>query len=176
MARLSEVNQGLYASFVRPVVRAATPPQAAEALRHLHPNRLRFSLFSDRNPFMAAVAPLAGSIRQNRLTVAAGNPLAEFEHGASEWIQFWLRSWGSARDTLVEQFFLSAYGSPVLQACTGLAADNAGARRHVERDVAREAAASAARAACEAAMDLGGVVEAFVRAVLYVAAPSRTCG
>ena len=172
VARLSEVNQGLYASFVRPVVRAATPPQAAEALRHLHPNRLRFSLFSDRNPFMAAVAPLAGSIRQNRLTVAAGNPLAEFERGASEWIQFWLRSWGSARDTLVEQFFLSAYGSPVLQACTGLAADNAGARRHVERDVAREAAASAARAACEAAMDLGGVVEAFVRAVLYVARPA----
>jgi pimeloyl-ACP methyl ester carboxylesterase len=172
VARLSEVTQGLYAGFARPLVRAGATPQTAEALRQLHPNRLRFTLFSDRNPFMAAVAPLAEAVRQNRVKAEADNPLGFLERQASDWIQLCLRSWGEARDTLTEQVFHAVYGSPALQALTGLAADNATPRRRVERDVAREAASTAARAAAEGAMEDGDVLDAFVRAVMYVARPA----
>ena len=171
-ARLSEVNQGLYANFVRPAVRAMTTPLAAEAMRQMHPDRLRFSLFSDRNPFMAGIGPLAEAVRQNRRPADAGNPLTGLEHLASEGIQSWLKAWGKARDALTEQFFLSTYGSPALQALLGLAAENAGRPRHIERDVAREAAARAADAEAEAAVERGGAVEAFTRAVMYVARPA----
>lgn len=171
MARLSEVNQGLYATFVRPAVRAMATPQTAEALRLLHPNRLQFSLFSDRNPFMAAVGPAAALVRQDRRSAEDRNPLLAAEHLVSDGIQFWLKSMGRARDMLTEHFFHSTYGSPALQAALGLAAENAGTPRHAARESAREAAASATRADAEAAVDVGGVVEAFVRAVMYVARP-----
>lgn len=171
-ARLSEVNQGLYANFVRPAVRAMTTQPGAEAMRLLHPDRLRFSLFSDRNPFMAGIGPLAEAVRQNRRPADAGNPLAEAERLASEGIQAWLKTCGKARDMFTEQFFLSTYGSPALQALLGLAAENAGRPRHIERDVAREAAARAADAEAEAAVERGGAVEAFVRAVMHIAHPS----
>ena len=171
-ARLSEINQGLYASFLRPLVRAAASPMAAEALRELHPDRLQFSLFSDRNPWLAMVAPWADLVRQNRRRAEDGNPLAALERGSAEWIEFWLKFWGNARDALTEQVFLAAYGSPLLQAALGLAADHALSPRGIGRDLARETAAGAARLEGEAAMEEGGAIEAFVRAVMYIARPA----
>ncbi|MBV8914443.1 MAG: DUF3141 domain-containing protein [Acetobacteraceae bacterium] len=171
-ARLSEVNQGMYASFVRPAVRVAATPEAAAAMRAMHPDRLRFSLFSDHNPLMAGVAAVAEATRRNRCPTEPDNPFRALEQVASEWIQSSLKTWGKARDMLVEQWFLTAYGSPALQAIVGLTADNASPRRHIERDVMREAAAADRRAEFEAALDQGGVVEAFVRAVMYIAEPA----
>ena len=172
VARLSEANQGLYASFVRPAVRAMATPFAAEATRALHPDRLRFSLFSDRNPLMAAVGPTAELVRQNRRPADPGNSLTALEHLASDWIEFGLKFWGNARDMLTEQVFLSTFGSPALQAMLGLAAENGGRARRIERDVAREAAVHATRAEIEAAIVRGGAIEAFVRAVMYIARPA----
>ena len=54
VARVSEVNLGLYRTFVEPWVRATTTEPMAEAIREMHPHRLRFRVFSDRNPLMAA--------------------------------------------------------------------------------------------------------------------------
>ena len=54
VARVSEVNLGLYRTFVEPWVRAMTTEQTAEALRQMHPHRFRFRIFSDQNPFMRA--------------------------------------------------------------------------------------------------------------------------
>ena len=54
VARLSEVNESLYQTFVRPAVRAAVTPAIADAIREMHPNRFGFGFFSDRNPFVAA--------------------------------------------------------------------------------------------------------------------------
>ena len=170
-SRLSEVNQGLYARLVRPAVQAATSPSTAEAMRQMHPDRLRFSLFSDSNPFMAGIGALADQVRQNRRPAGDDNPFTAMERNVSEWIESSLKSWGKARDALVEQFFLTAYGSPWLQAMAGLSADNASTRRHMERDVMREAVASATRAEFEAEIARGGIVEAFVRAVMYIAEP-----
>jgi hypothetical protein len=172
VARLSEVTQGLYATFLRPAVRAMAAPALADAMRALHPDRLRFSLFSDRNPFMAPVGPMAEMVRQNRAEADPGNPLMAFERLASDWMQFGLKSLADGRDMLVEHAFLTTFGSPALQAVLGLAAENGGRPRRIERDVAREAAASATRAEFESRVHRGGPVEAFVRAVMYIARPA----
>ena len=42
VARLSEINHGLYCTLAQPVVRAMTTEQSAELSRRLHPHRLRF--------------------------------------------------------------------------------------------------------------------------------------
>lgn len=171
VARLSEVNQGLYASLVRPAVRAMATPFTAETMRALHPDRLRFTLFSDRNPFMAAVGPSAELVRQGRRPADPANPLTALEHLASDCIEFWLKSWSNARNVFTEQVFLTTFGSPALQACVGLAADNTAPRSRIGRDLTRETAAHAMRAEAEAAIERGGAIEAFVRAVMYIARP-----
>jgi hypothetical protein len=173
VARLSEVNESLYQTFVRPAVCAAVTPMLAEAIRQMHPNRVRFALFSDRNPFMAVIAPLAESIQNDRRPVAPDNPLLAAERITSGWIETSLKLWGEARDALVEQWFLNVYGSPLLQSLVGLNAENTDLRHNIEHDVVREAAADRARAELESAVDRGGVVEAFVRALGYIAKP---CG
>src|SRR3954453_15490361 len=78
-ARLSEVNLGLYRTLVAPAVRAAVTGQSAETMRQLHPNRIRFGMFSDENPFMAPVKALAETVRASRQPVSANNPLLVME-------------------------------------------------------------------------------------------------
>ena len=58
LARLSEINLGLYRTFWQPWIRASVTEPTAEAMRAMHPNRLRFGLFSDQNPFTQAMKPL----------------------------------------------------------------------------------------------------------------------
>ena len=173
VARLSEVNESLYQAFVRPAVRAAVTPAIADAIREMHPNRFGFGFFSDRNPFVAAIAPLAEAVRQDRRPAAQTNPLFAVERLASGWIETSLKLWGQTRDALAEQVFLALYGSPLLQSLVGLNAENASLHRRIERDAARESRANRLRAELESAIDRGGVVEAFVRALGYLIKPIR---
>ena len=78
----------------------------------MHPNRFGFGFFSDRNPFVAAIAPLAEAIRQDRRPAAQNNPLFAIESLASGWIETSLKLWGQTRDALVEQFFLNFTAPP----------------------------------------------------------------
>jgi len=172
VARLSEVNQGLYATLARPMVRAMTTPTVASIQRALHPDRLRFTAFSDRNPLMAPIGPWAEMVRRDRQPADASNPLTALEHLVSDGIETWLKACADTRDMLVEQIFLSTYGSPVLQAMLGLAAENGARARRIEREVVREASATARLAEAEAAIGRGGAIEAFVRAVMYIVRPS----
>ena len=120
VARLSEINLGLYRTFVEPWVRASVTEPMAEAMRAMHPHRLRFELFSDRNPFMSAIKPLAQWVRADRQPVSADNPLLAMEKQASSGITAALENWGEMRDSMTEAFFLTTYGSPLLQAMVGL--------------------------------------------------------
>ena len=72
--RVSEINQGLYRTLVAPAVRASVTEPVAEAMRAMHPNRLRFAMYSDANPFMQPVKALAESVRAARQPVAEGVP------------------------------------------------------------------------------------------------------
>jgi len=90
---------------------------------------------------------------------------------ASDMIASGLELWGKARDAAVEAIFFNTYGSPLLQAMVGLRADETSVSSRIGRDVAREAAAKQAAAHLEQSIDQGGLIEAAVRALIYVRLP-----
>jgi hypothetical protein len=171
VARVSEINQGIYSTLMRPAVRAMVTEKSAELTRHSHPNRLRFEMFADANPFMRPVADWAEAVRGHRRPVSPDNPFLAFERMMSDAITSGLEMWGKARDAATEAFFFNTYGSPIVQAMVGMRAEEASVSRRIGRDVAREAAAKQAAAHLEQCIDQGGLIEAAVRALLYVRLP-----
>lgn len=174
VARVSEINHGLYRTVTQPIVRAMTTPQSAELLRATNAHRLRFAAFSDRNPAMVPIGPLAEYVHSHREPVSPDNPLLTLEKVASTWISTCLESYRLARDAMSEAMFLGTYGSPALQAAVGLAAGSAQVRRRIGRDLAREVIAGRWRAELETRFETGGLAEAVVRALMHVRLPSRT--
>jgi Protein of unknown function (DUF3141) len=170
-ARVSEINQGLYRALLSPAVRTAVTEQSAEALRRMHPNRLRFQMFADENPLIAPVAAWAEAVRADRRPVSPDNPFSACERMLSGIIADGLEAWGRARDLMQEEIFLNTYASPWLQALVGLRADGSSPIRRAERDLAREAIAKQTAAYLEQRIDEGGLLEAAVRALIYVRLP-----
>lgn len=171
IARVSEVTQGVYSTLMRPAVRAMVTQTSAELMRRNHPNRLRFEAFSDQNPCMRPIADWAETARENRRPASPDNPFLAFERMMSDMITNGLEMWGKARDAATEACFFNTYGSPIVQAMFGLRADNTSVSRRIGRDVAREAAARQAAAHLEQQIDQGGLIEAAVRALIYVRLP-----
>ena len=168
VAHLSDINQGLYRTLVSPLVRSVANEQSAECLRLLHPHRVRYELFSDKNPLMRPVASLADCIRSDRRPVAGDNIFLRMQEAMSDRIVEALDTYRDVRDRTTEAIFMNFYGSPLLQAMLGLRSDLATAHRRIGRDIVREAAAAKSIAELEARMEQGGLVEAGLRAVLYV--------
>jgi pimeloyl-ACP methyl ester carboxylesterase len=173
VARLSEINLGLYETLAAPVVRSFVTEQTAEAMRSTHPNRLRFATFSDLNPFMAPIASLAAQVRDSRQPAAADNPLLGIERTMSSCIASALSMAGEMRDMMTETFFLNFYGSPIVQAMVGLGAGQP-VPLHAERDLLRDLAVRRARSEAEKHFEVGRTEEAFVRALIYIRSPERS--
>jgi hypothetical protein len=110
-------------------------------------------------------------VRRDRRPASPENPFLAFEHMMSDMIASGLEIWGNARDAATEAFFFNTYGSPIVQAMFGLRADNTSVTRRIGRDVAREAAAQQAAKHVEQQIDQGGLLEAAVRALIYVRLP-----
>jgi uncharacterized protein DUF3141 len=167
VARVSEITEGLYRTFMSPWIRPWVTEASAEALRNLHPGRLQYSLWSDRNPWMGVVKQRAESVRRHRRPVAADNPFLALEHKASEQIERSLDRYREGRDRAIERLFKAIYEATWLQAALGLRGA-AGARSAVRpRDEAFEALVAQKVAALRARMDEGGLREAAIRIVLY---------
>ncbi|MBV8122236.1 MAG: DUF3141 domain-containing protein [Alphaproteobacteria bacterium] len=171
VARVSEIAQGVYSTLMRPAVRAMVTQQSAELMRRSHPNRLRFEMFADENPFMRPVADWAASVRRDRRPARPENPFLAVERMVSDMVASGLEMWGNARDAATEVFFFNTYSSPILQAMVGLRAEKTSVSRRIGREVAREAAAKEAAAHLEQNIDQGGLIEAAVRALIYVRLP-----
>jgi hypothetical protein len=171
VARLSDINLGLYRSFAQPLLQGVVTEQSAEASRAMHPNRLRFGAFSERNPFMPPVKQMAEQVRAAREPVAKDNPLLAMEQAASTWVSTWLDGYRIWRDGLTEAVFVNTYGSPLVQAAVGLGPGVAAPRHKIERDLAREAAALQRQGDLEKLFDVGGLDEAAWRALLYIRLP-----
>ncbi len=163
-ARVSEINQGLYGAFVSPSVKAMTSPATAQFLREMHPNRMRFGAFSDRNPLMAPVKEMAEKVRADRHPVAADNPFVAWEKAMSSWIELGWNMFASTREAVTEAVFHATYGSQALQAAVGLKSPHAGDDRKIEPDLGL----AEARADLEGLFHAGGLLEAGLRALIYV--------
>ncbi|MBP8930103.1 MAG: DUF3141 domain-containing protein [Paracoccus sp.] len=165
-ARVSEINQGLYRALFSPAIRAMSSETAAGFLREAHPNRIRFRSFSDHNPMMAPIAHMAAAIRRDghRHPVSEGNPFLHYERVMSSFLISNLEAFGKARETWTEALFHSVYGSPVLQAAVGLSSDRAKAARRASGSLQ----GTELLADLEAEMDRGGLLEAGLRALIYV--------
>src|SRR5687768_2492935 len=174
VARMSDVNEGLYRTFVSPWITPFVTETTADALRRLHPNRMQYYLWSDRNPWMSGVAPLAQQVRAQRRPVAPDNPFSEAERRMGEQIEGALNGYRDARDKMYEVAFNAIYGSHWMQALLG---------RHTTaaapaRDEMYEALIGQKVASLRSRLAEGGLREAAVRMLLYagadtVAADSR---
>ena len=174
VARISEINLGLYQTLLAPTVCAVTNEQTAKWMREMHPARLQYSVFSDRNPFMAWVESAAETVRAARQPVESENALLSLEQQTSKYISEGLDHWRVLRDQSLENLFFAVYGSDLLQALVGLKSSREAEQREtVTRDPAHEAMVREKIRELRERIGRGGRREAAVRALLYVGLPDR---
>jgi hypothetical protein len=167
---LSDISIGLYENFVRPWVKALVTPQITSALAALQPLRLKYALFSDRNPLMRVVAPLAEKARAERKPADAENPFLGMQQQVSDMVTTWLKAVGDLHDKAAEAFFQAVYGSPWVQGMLGVAPDKGRPRPKPGTSPDQKAAFAAKAEELRASMAEGGPLEAMVRAGLYIIA------
>lgn len=167
VARISDINKGLYLTFARPWIQAAVTEPFAQWLRLTNPVRAQHYMFSHLNPFMAPVGQLAEWARENRRPAAPDNPLLKAQSMVSDSIVQSLNGWRDQRDSFAERLFLRVYDSPLLQALVGLAAPGEQARPPHVRDEAFEALAEKRMAEIMSRVAEGGPREALFRILVY---------
>ena len=166
-ARVSEINLALYRTFAQPLVRAMTSPTSADWMQRLHPLRLQFDMFSDQNPWMAAVNVMADKAREDRRPAAADNSFLALERNVSDQIVTALDSWRELSETFAEQAFLSIYGSPMLQAALGIDPAHRGSMRKAGKSPLHRELVQTRIAELKSRIRIGGAREGAIRALLY---------
>ncbi len=77
VARVSEINLGLYRTFFQPWIRMWANEGVAEWMRRYHPLRFQYELFSRANPFMRPLLANLEWAREKRQPVSKDNPFWE---------------------------------------------------------------------------------------------------
>ena len=171
VAQISEINLGLYRTFVQPWLKLYATQEVANALRALHPLRLQYEMFSRSNPYMMALEWLAKSSREARQPVPEGNSVWMAQGCVSDAIETSLDAYRDARDRFVESTFHVVYGWPLLQALAGLKAHDG--ERHLPQTMTAAHAALLRQRISEIKnrVSHGGPREAALRALIYVRSP-----
>jgi pimeloyl-ACP methyl ester carboxylesterase len=171
VARVSEINLGLYRTFLQPWVRGWANEAFAKSMREFHPLRLQYEMFSDSNPFMRPLLAYVQRARENRQPVPQDNPFWKTQEQISHWIETSLDAYREVRDHVYEAWFHTVYGSPVLQAMVGLKASDAHVRERPGEDAAYRALVTRRIGELRDAIGKGGPLEALLRALIYVRMP-----
>ena len=111
-AAISRFNDGLYRWLVQPLVQAWANEATAEALRQLHPLRVSRYGFSDLNPWMTPLRPLAGAIKVQRRPVSPDNPFLAIEKLFSDTLSNGLNLYRDLRDRALESWFYALLDNP----------------------------------------------------------------
>jgi hypothetical protein len=167
-ARISETNLALYRTFAQPMVRALVNSPLAQWMQQLHPLRLQYEFFSNANPMMAPVAPMAEQVRNDRRLVAKDNPFVAMQENASRQIVTALDAWRQASETIAERCFFAVYGSPALQAAAGIDPADKRPLRKASNQPLHEELVQKRIAELKSRIPAGGLREAVIRALLYV--------
>jgi hypothetical protein len=115
IARLSEVTVEVYDLLVRPLMRAMATPVLAEALQGLHPLRVQRRAWSDHNPAVAQLRPLAAAVRRDRQPVDLDNPFRRAEALWADMIERGFDLYRDMRDAWYETAFFGIYGHPLMR-------------------------------------------------------------
>jgi pimeloyl-ACP methyl ester carboxylesterase len=169
VARISEINEGLYDTFLSPWVRLWSNEASAEALRLMHPLRLQRFLLSDLNPAMWPIKLLAEAVRKDRRPATAENVLVTSEHAVAEHLEQALDQYRELRERMQELTFKAIYNSPLVEALAGLRAPHADAGKQRARDEHAERLFEAKLEAIRTREEQGGFAEAVLRIMLAVA-------
>lgn len=169
VARVSEVNNTLYETYVQPWVKAMTSPQVARAARELHPLRLGYSIWSDKNPMMGAVALMAKQVHAERATPAPDNPFVAMQEQFSRAMIQALDQYGNTRDRITEQMFHAIYGSPAIQAWCGFPQNGGPPRQRPGQSPSTKAALAAEIRRLRGRFAEGNALDAAARMVVYIA-------
>ena len=171
VARISEINLGLYRTFAQPWVKAWANPDFAEWMRKMHPLRLPYEIFTPANPFLKPLSSMADKVRGNRQPVSPDNALWQAQQQMGQAIEFSLKAYGDMRDSVLESVFHALYGSPVLQALAGLKASDASPRHRPGVDAVYRAFVVHRIEELTRNIAQGGPREAAIRALLYIRIP-----
>ncbi|ACB96061.1 DUF3141 domain-containing protein [Beijerinckia indica] len=166
-ARVSDVNLALYRTFAQPIIRTFVNSSMSEWMKKEHPLRLQYEIFSDANPMMAWIPGLAKQVRENRKPVAKDNPLISLQEMASNQIVNALDAWRDTCETFAEQWFLTIYGSPMLQAALGIDQEPRPWRKAPKSQLHRELLQERI-IELKSHIPLGGLQAATIRGLLYV--------
>jgi pimeloyl-ACP methyl ester carboxylesterase len=165
VARLSRVNNWLYETFMQPWTKPFVTPQTVSTVLAMQPLRLQYAFFSDKNPLMRSVAPLADKARAERKPADVDNPFLKIQEQVSDMTTASLQALGNLRDQTAEAIFHAIYGSPWIQGLLGVTRDRPRPKPGVSPD--QEVALAAKIELLRTNMAVGGPLEAGVRALLY---------
>jgi hypothetical protein len=153
VARVSEINLGLYRMFVQPWVRSWANEDFARWMRTLHPLRLQYEMLSHANPLMQPMLSWIDAVHKNRQPVAPDNAYWRAQEQFSTWMETSLNVYRDMRDQAYEAWF------------------NASPRRRPGTDAAHRALVAQHMEELRAGITKGGPREAVLRALLYVRMP-----
>jgi pimeloyl-ACP methyl ester carboxylesterase len=171
VARVSEINLGLYRTFVQPWVRTWANEGFAECMRRFHPLRVQYEMFSHANPFMQPLLSSVESVRENRQPVPKDNAFWQAQQWLAGWIESSLDAYRDVRDHMSEALFHAIYGAPLLQALVGLKASDGSPRFRPGTDAAHVALVAQRIEELKGSIREGGPREAVIRALLYIRMP-----
>jgi pimeloyl-ACP methyl ester carboxylesterase len=172
-AHISQSNLALYRTFVQPWIRAVAAPVTAHWMHDLHPLRLQYTLFSDRNPLMAPIERAAQQVTQERASVSEDNFILQLQEMASERITASLDAWRDARDAWAERTFRLIYGSPLIQAAAGIDPAATGRIKKAAKSTLHDQLRNMRIAELRSRIKQGGLREATVRALIYAGLPRQ---
>jgi hypothetical protein len=144
-------------------------PQITAALQAIQPLRLKYAVFSDKNPIVHALSPLAEKARTDRKPAADNNPYLTMQQQVSDAVTGGFKAIGNLRDKLAEAIFHAIYGSHWVQGFLGVT-DNGRPRPKPGTSPDHEAELAAQAKELLSTMAVGGPLEAMVRAGLYIVA------
>ncbi len=168
VARLSENLQGLYYTFMSPIIRSLISQKTADVLRQIHPLRAKVAFYSDKNPLFTNLPQLAEKVRQNRQPVTADNIFWKIQEAVSDQIVKVLTEQNDKKSAMIETLFMNIYGSPLLQAMVGLRTIRPYAKPSIERSIEIEQQRTRNLLKIITQIESGGLAEAMIRGLLYV--------
>jgi pimeloyl-ACP methyl ester carboxylesterase len=108
---VSDFNQRAYELFAQPLVQAMSNDASAKMQQLFHPLRAQRWMFSDLNPFMAWVKPLADMVRAQRKALEPEAPGRQAERAMAGITSAALDYYREVRDATSEAAFFQVYGN-----------------------------------------------------------------